>query len=161
MSYWYKVIILVKLYVFIRCFYVFIRKLCYYNFFFFRPVKLPRLSISKTPKILKEKKDVLKSPEKVSESNLIKNNKSKKEYIPQTAVKIPSITSATTSSVAAHRVPLESTSPRPTKQSSNVDLNCKVDSTNVDVEDGRCGPFYQFKTDGLTISNKKDLNSKK
>lgn len=115
----------------------------------FRPVKLPKLSITKLPKSHKEKTVNSKLTDKSSKLNHNKNNIIKKTDSSSKLPNINAVSSSLPTSSSGNRIPQESTQPL-TKYSTNTDLNCKADSTNIDIEktQNTSKDFLQFVVEG-------------
>jgi len=104
-----------------------------------RPEKFPRLSTELPKKDRQGKPSYSNYPDKVSEFNKSKNNQIKKMNSSSSkCVKTSAVTTSTPNSI--NKVPPESTSPKLKKQSTNVDLNSKLDSASIDKMDKSVSP---------------------
>lgn len=93
---------------------------------------------------------------KVSEFNQLKNDKIKKinsKYVTSGVTPISTLSSI-------NRVPPEYTSQKHKKKPTNIDLNCKLDSVNIDETDKSISPKQNQKADGFNFDERDRQNSR-
>lgn len=101
--------------------------------FIFRPEKQARFLVAKDTKSNKGKSVDPKSPDKISKPNQITSNQVKKI---DSSLKLNNVntTICDSATLSSGKVTQELISYQPSKKPTNTDLNCKVDSTNIDIE---------------------------